>query len=183
MQKRTRFIIIFESLILFLAALFFFFVLLFPRFKTAFINFYLKIQASEQSRIFPLIFLIVLMLIALSAALFAIFNRHYRRSRLLANKLGFIDVSKSALEAIALNAVKAAQSGVKSAKANIEADKDRSLDVELFLRAYADVELPAMMSRVQERVQKDLQRYTGLNIVRVNVQVVQVEEISTRVER
>ena len=40
-----------------------------------------------------------------------------------------------------------------------------------------------MMARVQERVKKDIERYTGIEVGDVNVRVNRVEAIAARVER
>ena len=49
--------------------------------------------------------------------------------------------------------------------------------------AYSDVELPLMMSRLQERVKKDIEKYTGIEVADVQVKVNRVEAIAARVER
>ena len=48
---------------------------------------------------------------------------------------------------------------------------------------YSDVEVPAMMAKVQDRIKKDIERYTGIPVARVQVRVSRVEPVSARVER
>ena len=61
--------------------------------------------------------------------------------------------------------------------------KGNAISVSLVVMAYSDVEIPAMMARVQERVKKDIESYTGIEVGDVNVRVNRVEAIAARVER
>ena len=51
------------------------------------------------------------------------------------------------------------------------------------IQAFSDVEIPIMMTRVQERVKKDIEKYTGIEVGNVEVRVSRVEDIAPRVER
>ena len=104
------------------------------------------------------------------------------RVRLRQTDIGTIIVSTDALESIALNSAKTAQSGVKMARSKVRNSQGK-LYVTLAVNIYSDVEIPVMMARVQERVKKDLEHYSGLPVEKVEVKVAKVEEIAARVER
>ncbi|MDO5734512.1 MAG: alkaline shock response membrane anchor protein AmaP [Eubacteriales bacterium] len=123
-------------------------------------------------------------LILLSAfALYALVRSANASAKLRHTAVGGILVSTAALESIALNSAKASQSGVKTAKVKIRNRQNKQILVSLSVNVYSDVEIPVMMARVQERVKKDLEHYTGLAIEAVEVKVARVEEIAARVER
>ena len=88
-----------------------------------------------------------------------------------------------AIESIALNSAKSAQVGIKSAKAHVSSGKDESIRIHLVAVLYSNVEVPAMMSKVQDRIKKDLERYTGIPVESVSVKVSRVEPIVAKVER
>ncbi len=143
------------------------------------------VDLSNQPVAKPVIVAVLLMFSLLGIWTFAvnILGRHLRRACISDNSMGSIDISSDAIESIALNAANASQSGVKTAKAHITANKDGKLSVNLVVMAYSDVELPAMMNKVQERVKKDIERYTGIEVANVAVKVSRVDVIAARVER
>ena len=106
-----------------------------------------------------------------------------RKTRIRANEIGAIEIGVEAIENIALNSAKIAQSGVKSAKARISPSRGGKLSVRMICQVYSDVEIPMMMARVQERVKKDIEKYTGIEVENVEVRVSRVEAIAPRVER
>lgn len=120
---------------------------------------------------------------SLSVLVYAFLSGRLRKARVRDGNLGSIDIGVDALESIALNAAKAAQSGVKTAKARILPAKNDKLNIHLNVMAYSDVELPAMMNKVQERVKKDIERYTGIEVEQVEVKVYSVDAIAARVDR
>ncbi len=126
---------------------------------------------------------LVMLLVSFAIMVVTILTGRMRRQRVRANEIGIIDIGVDAIESIALNAAKASQSGVKSAKAWVSPFKGGKIAVTMNVMAYSDVELPLMMSRLQERVKKDIEKYTGIEVSNVQVKVNRVEAITARVER
>ena len=124
-----------------------------------------------------------MVLISLAVMVVTILTGRMRNQRVRLNEIGAIDIGVDAIENIALNAAKASQSGVKSAKAWVSPYKGGKISVTMNVMAYSDVELPLMMSRLQERVKKDIEKYTGIEVADVQVKVNRVEAIAARVER
>lgn len=114
---------------------------------------------------------------------YGVMSGRLRRTRVRSNDIGVIDIGVDAIEAIALNAAKLAQGGIKSAKARVSSARGEKINVTLIAVLYSDVEVPAMMSKVQDRVKKDIERYTGIPVDHVVVRVSRVEQIAARVER
>ncbi len=106
-----------------------------------------------------------------------------RRTRIRSNDVGVIDIDVDAIESIALNSAKTAQCGIKSAKARVSSVKGGKLTIRLNAVLYSDVEIPAMMTKVQERIKKDIERYTAIPVAAVSVKVNRVEPVAARVER
>lgn len=138
-------------------------------------------QTGVRNAILFISFLIFLLGIA--TMVYLITSDRLRKIRVRDSNLGVIDIGVDALESIALNATTAAQSGVKAAKARISASKDNKLRAHLNVMAYSDVELPAMMNKLQERVKKDIEKYTGIEVDSVEVKVDRVDAIAARVDR
>lgn len=105
------------------------------------------------------------------------------RSPLKQNDIGQIDISGLALESVALNSARAAQVGIKTAKARVYSAKEGRLKIVLAVVLYSDIEIPSQMHKIQERVKKDVERYTGLTVEQVLISVTQVELVGARVER
>lgn len=127
----------------------------------------------------------VLLLIFCCAAVFlyAIFGARMSKCRSKNTEVGMIDIGVGALENIALNAAKAAQAGIKTAKARVYAAPDEQIMIELAVVLYSDVEIPLQMAKIQDRVKKDVEKYTGIGVWQVKIKVTRVELIGTRVER
>ena len=106
-----------------------------------------------------------------------------RRTRIRSNDVGMIDIDVDAIESIALNSAKTAQCGIKQAKARVVSAKGGKITVRLNAILYSDVEIPPMMTKVQERIKKDIERYTGIPVSGVSVKVSRVEPVVARVER
>lgn len=134
-------------------------------------------------RILLLALFIFLAAICLGTFLYAIFGARMRKSRSKSNEIGMIDIGVGALENIALNAAKAAQAGIKTAKARVYAAPEDQITVELSCVLYSDVEIPLQMAKIQDRVKKDVEKYTGIGVYQVKVKVNRVELIGTKVER
>jgi uncharacterized alkaline shock family protein YloU len=106
-----------------------------------------------------------------------------RRTRIRSNDVGVIDIDVDAIESIALNSAKTAQCGIKQAKARVASVKGGKLTIRLTAVLYSDVEIPAMMTKVQDRIKKDIERYTAIPVAGVSVKVSRVEPVAARVER
>ncbi len=112
----------------------------------------------------------------------SILRSSQRSARLKQADAGRIEVSMNALESIALNAAKTAQAGIKSAKASAKV-KDRRVSLYMDCDLYADVEIPTQMEKIQERIKKEIERYTGLSVTAVQVRVHHVDRIGVQVDR
>lgn len=106
-----------------------------------------------------------------------------KKTRIRQNDIGSIDIGVDAIENIALNTAKTSQSGIKTAKARVYSAKEGKIRVELTAVVFSDVEIPAMMAKVQDRIKKDIERYTSIPVKTVVVKVSKVETITAKVER
>lgn len=104
------------------------------------------------------------------------------RTKLRKTDIGSVDIGADALESIARNAAMSAQAGIKSVKARVTSGKNGSINVGISATLYSNVEIPSSMSKVQERIKKDIERYTGIIVEEVKVKVKQVEPAAARVE-
>jgi len=104
------------------------------------------------------------------------------RTRLRKTDIGTVDIGADAIESIALNAAKSAQVGIKSARCHVAPAKNGAIKINLSCELYSNVEIPASMAKVQEKVKKDIERYTGVIVESVLVKVAKVEATTARVE-
>lgn len=128
--------------------------------------------------------LILLLMLVVSVYIFLYARENGRMSKQLvqSTELGKINIDVMAIEAIALNACKSAQAGIKSAKAKATCDKNLNLTLTLDCTVFAEVDIPTYMSKIQERVKKDIERYTGLSVKAVIVRVNKVEIAGTKLD-
>jgi uncharacterized alkaline shock family protein YloU len=131
------------------------------------------------------VYLAVLLLVLISA-IAAITNlittgRLYR-TKLRKTDIGSVDIGADAIESIALNSAKSAQAGIKNARARVTSAKNGAIKVNINAVLYSNVEIPASMSKVQDKIKKDIERYTGIVVESVFVKVSKVEAIVARVE-
>ena len=82
-----------------------------------------------------------------------------------------------------MNSAKSAQAGIKTARARVSSAKNNSIRVYLSAVLYSNVEVPSTMGKVQERIKKDIERYTGITVENVSVKVSRVEPVVAKVER
>jgi uncharacterized alkaline shock family protein YloU len=143
----------------------------------------IDVAQKQPYRTIIMIVCFVMALVALATMIVTILTSRMRKQRVRSNDIGAIDIGVDAIENIALNAAKASQSGVKSAKAWVSPYKGGKIAISMTVMTYSDVELPLMMSRLQERVKKDVEKYTGIEVSDVQVKVNRVEAITARVER
>jgi uncharacterized alkaline shock family protein YloU len=136
-----------------------------------------------STRTIALLLVSAVFITAILTLSYGVMSGRLRKTRVRSNDIGSIDIGVDALESIALNAAKLAQGGIKSAKARVSSARGDKINVVIIAVLYSDVEVPAMMTKVQERVKKDIERYTGIPVGQVIVRVSRVEQIAARVER
>ena len=104
------------------------------------------------------------------------------RTKLRKTDIGSVDIGADALESIARNSAMSAQAGIMTVKARVMSGKNGSINVSIRAILYSNVEIPSSMSKVQERIKKDIERYTGIIVEEVKVRVTRVEPAAARVE-
>ncbi len=124
-----------------------------------------------------------LFVVSIGFLLYGIQSDRLRKTRIRETDIGAIDIGVDAIESIALNSAKTAQCGIKSAKARVTTAKGGRIAVTLSAVLYSDVEIPAMMVKVQDRIKKDIERFSGIPVSTVQVRVSRVEPVTARVER
>jgi len=131
------------------------------------------------------VYVIVLIIVLISCILgiFGVISigRAYR-TKLRKTDIGSVDIGADALESIAKNSAMSAQAGIKTVKARVTSAKNGSINVGINAVLYSNVEIPSSMSKVQEKVKKDIERYTGIIVEEVKVRVTRVEPAAARVE-
>jgi K+-sensing histidine kinase KdpD len=142
---------------------------------------YLRDQRTYQ--IIAIVFWLTILVVCLVGLVSALMSGRLRRSRIRSSDIGSIDIGVDAIESIALNSAKTAQCGIKTAKAKVAPSKGEKINILLNTVLYSDVEVPAMMAKVQDRIKKDIERYTGIPVAKVQVRVSRVEPVAARVER
>ena len=60
--------------------------------------------------------------------------------------------------------------------------QDGAIRLDLSCVVYSNVEIPASMAKVQEKIKKDIERFTGIVVENVSVRVARVEEAVAKVE-
>ena len=128
-------------------------------------------------------FSLIVLVLCIMAMVYGIMSGRLRRTRIRSTDIGSIDIGVDAIESIALNSAKSAQCGIKTAKARVAPSKGDKISIQLSTVLYSDVEVPAMMAKVQDRIKKDIERYTGIPVAQVLVRVSRVEPVAARVER
>lgn len=117
------------------------------------------------------------------AMTYALLSERLRKTRVRTNETGTVDIGVDAIESIALNSAKLAQAGVKTAKARVYAAKNNEVRLVMAVVLYSDVEIQSQMAILQDRVKKDVERYTGIPVAAVEVKVNRVELIGAKIER
>ncbi|HBP37737.1 MAG TPA: alkaline shock response membrane anchor protein AmaP [Clostridiales bacterium] len=144
----------------------------------------ITLMAEQTSyKIIAIVFWLIVLTLSVLAMVYGIMSGRLRRTRIRSTDIGSIDVSVDAIESIALNSAKSAQCGIKTAKARVAPSKGDKITVQLNTVLYSDVEVPSMMAKVQDRIKKDIERYTGIPVAQVLVRVIRVEPVAARVER
>lgn len=139
--------------------------------------------ASNSFRWTSLVFVCFLFIFSLGILIYVLQTGRMHKTRVRKNEIGTIDIGVDAIENIMLNTAKTAQCGIKTSKARVYSARDGKIRAVLTAVIYTDVEIPAMMVKVQDKIKKDIERYTGIPVAKVTVHVSRVENISTKVER
>ncbi len=132
------------------------------------------------------IYFAVLMIILIAAVYtitYSILSGRLSKTRVRKTDIGVVDIGADAIESIALNSAKSAQVGIKSARVHVSSAKNDAIKVILSAVLYSNVEIPSSMAKVQEKVKKDIERYTGIVVDSVTVKVSKVEPIVAKVDK
>ena len=183
MNKPVRFVLVVYSILLALISL-----LLLYSFADNAILTYLDLVLNRIiiDPVIKWVYFSILLCIIISsvwAVSYSLLSGRLSKTRIRQTDIGFVDIGVDAIESIALNSAKSAQVGIKSAKAHVSSGKDDSIRILLVTVLYSNVEVPAMMSKVQDRIKKDIERYTGINVESVSIKVSRVEPVVAKVER
>ena len=142
-----------------------------------------RLTEQASSRVAGLFLGVLVIIVSMTSLVYAIMSGRLRKTRIRSNDIGEIDIGVDAIESIALNSAKTAQCGIKTAKARVAPFKGDKISIQLSAVLYSDVEVPAMMAKVQDRIKKDIERYTGITVAQVLIKVTRVEPVAARVER
>ncbi len=183
MRRLVRFFLIIFSGLVAIGSLLLFFQVVNPSWGADFVVLLQRISLNPIARLVVATGLVLLVILSVINIIYALMSGRIAKSRIVETEIGQIDIGIEALENIALNSSMAAQAGVKSAKARISQTKDDKLVITLVAILYSDVEIPTQMAKIQERVKKDIERYTGIAVGEVQVKVSRVELLGTKVER
>ncbi len=142
-----------------------------------------RLTEQNSYRIIAIVFWLTVLILCVLSMVYGVMSGRLRRTRIRSTDVGSIDIGVDAIESIALNSAKSAQCGIKTAKARVAPSKGDKISIQLSTVLYSDVEVPAMMAKVQDRIKKDIERYTGIPVAQVQVRVSRVEPVAARVER
>ncbi len=183
MNQLVRFVLIVYSFILAILSIILLYALVDDTF---FANLLSPLSSVVTDPIQKYAYFIVMMVVLASTVLtasYAILSGRLSRTRIRQTDIGSVDIGVDAMESIALNSAKSAQVGIKSAKAHVSSAKHGAIRIRLIAVLYSNVEIPSMMAKVQERIKKDIERYTGISVESVSVKVGRVEPVVAKVER
>lgn len=183
MRKLYRFLIGIYSFSTALFALLFLALLLNGDWALGLPIFFAQLVYHRIAFVSALVVALAIFALSILVLVYALTTGRLRKTRVRSTEIGLVEIGVDALESIALNAAKTAQAGVKTAKARVFAAQGSKVNVELRVELFSDVEIPAQMNKIQERVKKDIERYTGIQVAAVTVRVTGVESVGAKVER
>lgn len=183
MRRSIRYVLIIYALVAGLGAVALFTLILLPDQWGQVVERLTTLTDSFWPRMISLAALALLFGVSLLTLVYALLSGKIRSAKARNTEYGIINISSNALENIALNSAKAAQAGIKTAKARVSTDRERRLEVVMSVVLFSDVEIPTQMQKIQERVRKDLERYSGIPVGDVDVRVTRVELMGARVEK
>ena len=183
MNQFVRFAFIIFSFVLAIFALVFLMMMLNDEIMNNMFIMITMLREQTSYKFVAITFWAIVLLLCVLAMVYGVMSGRLRRSRIRSTDIGSIDIGVDAIESIALNSAKSAQCGIKSAKARVAPSKGDKITIQLSTVLYSDVEVPVMMAKVQDRIKKDIERYTGIPVAQVLVRVSRVEPVAARVER
>ncbi|MDD2213603.1 MAG: alkaline shock response membrane anchor protein AmaP [Oscillospiraceae bacterium] len=182
MRRLVRLYLIISSILLALTFILLFFQIWNTSWAADFVELLQRISFNGAARRSALLILFVAAVLCILMFAYALVSGRMAQTRIRSNEIGDIEIGVDALENIALNAAKAAQAGVKAAKARVSQNKNRHLIIVMIVVLYSDVEIPSQMAKIQDHVKKDVERYTGIPVSAVKVKVNRVETLGSKVE-
>ena len=182
MPKRIRFLLFFFSLIIAVTALLVGWQIINPAMGATLLLWIQRIGENPGSKAAAVVICAVFLIAGILMMTYSLLAGRMRKTRVRENETGDVDIGIDAIESIALNSAKLAQAGVKTAKARVHSAKNGAIRVSLTVVLYSDVEIPAQMSIVQDRIKKDVERYTGIPVATVEIKVTRVELIGAKLE-
>jgi uncharacterized alkaline shock family protein YloU len=183
MNQFVRFALIVLSFFLAIFSLVFFLMLVNSDVLNGMVILFTRLADQTSLRLVAILLWLVILTLCVIAMVYGIMSGRLRNTRIRSSDIGNIDIGVDAIESIALNSAKSAQCGIKAAKARVAPAKGDKINVLLSTVLYSDVEVPAMMAKVQDRIKKDIERYTGIAVAKVVVQVSRVEPVAARIDR
>lgn len=126
---------------------------------------------------------LIVFVLSIAVLVYALSTGRLRKTRVKTTEIGLVEIGVDALESIALNSARAAQAGIKTAKARVFSAQGGKINVELTASLYSDIEIPAQMNKIQDRIKKDIERYTGIPVAGVFIKVSRVEAVGAKVDR
>lgn len=142
-----------------------------------------SVVTNPQTKYIYLVILLLLLVSAIWAITYCITSGRLTKTRIRQTDIGTVDIGADAIESIALNSAKSAQVGIKNARVHVSPSKGGAIKVSISASLYSNVEIPSSMSKVQEKVKKDIERYTGIVVETVLVKVSKVEPIVAKVDK
>lgn len=183
MNQLVRFVLVIYSFLLAILSI----LLLYAYFNDKIFSYlFTRLDQLVSDSLYKWIYLAVCLAVMASAiwtVSYVILSGRLSKTRIRQTDIGSVDIGVDAIESIALNSAKSAQVGIKSAKAHVSSAKNDEIKVFLVAVLYSNVEVPAMMAKVQDRIKKDIERYTGISVHSVSVKVSRIEPIVAKVER
>jgi uncharacterized alkaline shock family protein YloU len=183
MNRLVRGILVVYSFLLAVFAFLLFLILLDNNLIVGLTRLLYAINARAPLKVLLVVLFLIQFVLGILTLIYALLSGRMRKSRLRRTDIGTIDIGVDAIESIALNSAKSAQGGIKTAKARVYSSQNERINIELVAVLYSDVEIPAMMAKVQDRIKKDIERFTGIPVSNVYVKVSRVEPVAARIER
>ncbi|MGI6546227.1 MAG: alkaline shock response membrane anchor protein AmaP [Fastidiosipilaceae bacterium] len=182
MRKRIRFILFLFSLVVSLTAVLVGWQIVNPVAGATLLLMVQRIGENPGAKAAAISICVIFLVSGIFMMTYALMSDRMRKTRVREGETGNVDIGIDAIESIALNSAKLAQAGVKTAKARIYPAKNNAIRVSLSVILYSDVEIPAQMAIVQDRIKKDVERYTGIPVASVEVKVTRVELVGAKIE-
>ena len=181
MRKRVRFLLFVFALVVAANAALLFWYLASPAFGRVSLLWLDELRTTPSMAITGSLIAVLVFVAAALTMIYALTSERLKKTRISNTETGQIDVGVDAIESIALNSAQLAQAGVKSAKARVHGAKNNEIAITMTVVLYSDIEIQSQMSALQDRVKKDVERYTGIPVADVTIKVNRVELVGTRI--